>query len=87
MVPFQEALSPPMTPELYEQCELEMHVVISDGSWLRGGEACLFVLGVLGYHRTAAILGLRPLQWLVDMSYHIVARNRALFSRFLFTRD
>lgn len=87
MVPFQDMPSPPMTVALYEQCQLAVHVIFPDGTRLRGGKACLYILCALGYHRTAAILGLRPLCWLVDASYHIVARNRSLFSRFFFTRE
>ena len=76
-----------MTPSLYEQCEWAMHVVLPDQHLLRGGCACLYILRVIGYRRTAAVFSLWPLSWAVDIGYDIVARNRLLFSRFLFARD
>ena len=98
-----------MTPALHEQCEQAMHVVLPAQHRLRGGRACLYILRVIGYRRTAAVFSLWPLSWVVDLGYDIVAavkgysciivmpegmngydlvaRNRLLFSRFLFTRD
>lgn len=76
-----------MTPTLYEQCKWAMHIVLPDQPLLRGGRACLYILRVIGYRRTAAVFSLWPLSWMVDIGYAIVAQNRLLFSRFLFTRD
>ncbi len=80
-MPFQEAPSPPMTPELYEQCKLAMHVVMPDGRVLRGGRASLYILHTLGYRSIATVLGLWPLGWCVDLGYDLVARNRYVFAR------
>ncbi|ETX01487.1 MAG: hypothetical protein ETSY2_37155 [Candidatus Entotheonella gemina] len=69
-----------MTPELYEQCKLAMHVVMPDGRVLRGGRASLYILHTLGYRSIATVLGLWPL-WCVDLGYDLVARNRYVFAR------
>ncbi len=70
-----------MTPELYEQCKRAMHVIVPDGRQLRGGQGCLYILQVLGYRYTAAILGIWPLYRVVDLGYGLVARNRHVFAR------
>ena len=76
-----------MTVELYAACEQMLHVVLPDGRLLRGGRACLYILQVLGYTRTAAVLGQWPLRGVVEISYGIVARHRQFFSHFLFKRS
>lgn len=73
-----------MTPELEVACARAVHVVTADGRILKGGRASLFVLGHLGWARTARFLALPPFIWLVELAYRTVARNRRLFSRFLF---
>jgi len=85
-VPFQEAPSPPMTPELYDANRRAAHVVTRDGAVLRAGRACLFVLDQLGYRWVARIFGIPPLSWAVELGYRIVASNRTFFSRLLFRR-
>ncbi|HXV80159.1 MAG TPA: DCC1-like thiol-disulfide oxidoreductase family protein [Candidatus Binatia bacterium] len=82
VLPYQMAPSPPMTPTLYAACEKAVHVVKADGGTLRGGRACLFVLGTLGW-TSARILWRPPLVWAVDLGYWIVASNRRLFARLL----
>jgi predicted DCC family thiol-disulfide oxidoreductase YuxK len=86
-VPFQDAPSPPMTPELAEACAIAMHVACADGGMLRAGRATLFILNELGWHWTSRILGRPPLIWLVEIGYRVVARNRQVFSRVLFRRE
>jgi predicted DCC family thiol-disulfide oxidoreductase YuxK len=85
-VPYQEAPSPPMTPDLAAACERAMHVVKTDGTILRAGRAALYVLGAIGWRRRARVLSWPPLVWFVELGYFIVARNRRFFSRFLFRR-
>jgi predicted DCC family thiol-disulfide oxidoreductase YuxK len=85
-VPYQEAPSPPMTPELREACARAFHVVTAEGRVLRAGRAALYVLGRLGHPLLAGVLGVPPLLWLVDFGYWLVARNRQLFSRLIFRR-
>jgi predicted DCC family thiol-disulfide oxidoreductase YuxK len=85
-VAYQQAPSPPMDAALEQACARAVHVVRRDGVRLRGGRACLFVLGRLGWPRTAALLAWPPLVWGVEAAYWIVARNRQLFSRLLFRR-
>ena len=79
--PFQEALSPPMTPALYEQCKRAMHVVLPNGRVLRAGRGCLYILRLLGYRRIAAVLGVRPLIWGVEAGYWLAARYRYVLAR------
>jgi predicted DCC family thiol-disulfide oxidoreductase YuxK len=70
-----------MTPDLYEQCKRTIHVVCPDGRLLRGGSGCLYILHILGYRRTAAVLGCWPLSWCIDVGYRLVARNRHVLAR------
>lgn len=87
VMPFQEAPSPPMTPELMAACERAVHVVRSDGSILRAGRATLFILERTGWGWFAKMFAVPPIIWLVEGLYAIVARNRPFFAHFLFTRE
>jgi predicted DCC family thiol-disulfide oxidoreductase YuxK len=82
--PFQQAPSPPMTPELALACERAVHVVTPDGKAVGAGKACLVVLALIGWKRQAILLSLPPMIWLIELGYWIVARNRTLFSRWMF---
>ena len=84
IVPYQEASTPPMTPELRAACRRAMHVVTADGRTLRAGRASLFVLKETGNRRLAAVLGLPPLVWVVELTYRFVARNRSQLSWLIF---
>jgi predicted DCC family thiol-disulfide oxidoreductase YuxK len=86
-VPFQEAPSPPMTPELLASCETAIHVVTSNNRTLRAGRATLFILANIGYGWLARPLMLPPFVWLAELGYRIVAANRPFFARFLFKRE
>ncbi len=70
-----------MTPELYEQCKYAMHVITPEGRVLRGGRSGLYILDILGYRKTAMVLGWWPLSWGVDLGYRLVARNRYVLAR------
>jgi predicted DCC family thiol-disulfide oxidoreductase YuxK len=83
---YQEAPSPPMTPELYRACREAVHVIDREGSIRRGGKATLFILEQEGWGSIARILSLPPLIWLVEMLYRVVATNRSFISRFFFRR-
>jgi len=83
-MPYQEAPSPPMTPQLRAACENALHVVTSDGQVLAGARAVLFVMENIGWRRAARLLSSAPLLALCEIIYKIVARNRLFFSRFLF---
>jgi predicted DCC family thiol-disulfide oxidoreductase YuxK len=85
-MPYQEAPSPPMSPELRAACARAFHVVTHEGRVLRGGRAALYVLERLGHPGLARLLGLPPLVWAVELGYWLVARNRQLFSRLIFRR-
>jgi predicted DCC family thiol-disulfide oxidoreductase YuxK len=86
-VPYQEATSPPMTPDLAIACERSVHVVQTDKRVLHAGRACLFVADQIGWKRTSKILSRAPLVWLMELAYLAVARNRTLFGRFLFRHE
>ncbi len=85
-VPYQQADSPPMTPELRAACSRAVHVVTADGTVLRAGRACLWVLERTGHRLLSRALSLPPLVWAVELGYWLVARNRRLASRVLFRR-
>ena len=85
-VPYQEAPSPPMTPELSKATARAVHVITPEGRVLRAGRACLWVLERTGYPVLARVLSLPPLVWAVEVGYWLVARNRGLASRIMFRR-
>lgn len=76
-----------MTPALRVACEKAVHVLTTDGRMLRAGRASLFVLEQIGFKGIARVLGLPPFLWFVELGYKIVAANRTLFSRLLFTNE
>jgi len=84
--PYQQAPSPPMTPELREACAHAVHVITPEGEVLRAGRACLWVLQRIGYPVLARVLAVPPLVWAVELGYWLVARNRQLASRVMFRR-
>lgn len=86
-MPYQQAPSPPMTPEFAAACERAVHLITPQGRMLRAGRAALYILERLGWGPVARLLALPPFVWGVEAVYWLVARNRALVSRFLFTRE
>jgi predicted DCC family thiol-disulfide oxidoreductase YuxK len=86
-VPYQDLPSPPMTPRLRQQAERAVQVITPEGRQISGGRAVLYVLQQVGWHPWLVRFASRwPLVWGVELGYRLVARNRALFSRFLFRR-
>jgi predicted DCC family thiol-disulfide oxidoreductase YuxK len=85
-IPYQQAPSPPMTPELRLACARAVHVLTPEGDVLRAGRACLWVLQRTGYPVLGRVFALPPLVWVVEVGYWLVARNRRLASRLLFRR-
>jgi predicted DCC family thiol-disulfide oxidoreductase YuxK len=83
-VPYQDAPTPPMTPELREACAKAVHVITADGRVLRAGRATLVVLREVGWPRLAQLLAVPPFIWAVELTYHLVSRNRHRLSRILF---
>ena len=73
-----------MTDALAARCARAVHVLAPDGTLLAGGRAWLFVLERLGWRRLARAFGTRPLVWLVEAGYWLVAGNRRWLSRILF---
>lgn len=86
-ISYQEVPAPPMTPELAAACARAVHLVTPDGQVLRAGRASLAVLSHTGWPRLARAGSAPPLRWGVEAGYALVARNRRLFSRFLFREE
>ena len=86
IVPYQDAPSPPMTPELLPRAARSVQVITSNGDNLEAGRACLYVLHALGRKTAARILRVPPLVWFLELGYRIVADNRPFVSRFM-SRD
>jgi len=73
-----------MDEQLQAACGRAVHLRHPDGRMERAGRACLTVLELVGYGRLARFLRRWPLVWGVEAGYWLVARNRMVFSRFLF---
>ena len=74
-----------MTPALYARAERAVQVLAADGRRFEAGRAVLFVLDQIGWHpRLVRLAQRRPLVWLVEIGYRLVARNRGFFGRSLF---
>ncbi len=82
--PYQDAPSPPMTPQLYAACEKSVHVVASDGRVFNGARAVFFILERIGWKRATRLLSSPLLLPFGEIGYRIVANNRMFFSRVLF---
>jgi hypothetical protein len=76
-----------MTDALAARCARAVHVITPAGALLRAGRASMYVLARIGWPRAAGIASRRPLIWLVEAGYWVVARNRPFFARFLFRRE
>ena len=76
VVAYQEAPSPPMTPELRIACAEALHAITPRGRVLRGGDATIYTLGAIGWRGLARVLWVRPLRDLVGLGYGLVAGMR-----------
>lgn len=76
-----------MTDALAARCARAVHVITPEGAILRAGRASMYVLGQIGWPRMAAVASRRPLVWLVEAGYWLVARHRPFFGRVLFRRE
>ena len=85
--PYQNTPSPPMTPDLEQMARGAVVVVGPAGQRISGGRAVLFVLGKLGWKRTARIMSAGPMAVITEWGYRRVANNRALIGRMLFGRS
>src|SRR5262249_55674609 len=86
IVPYQDAPSPLMTPEIYENCPNAVHVVTNRGVVLRAGRATVYIFDQLGY-KLVRVLLYPPIIWLVEIGYRIVASNRNLFAKVMFRHE
>lgn len=87
ILPYQDAPAPPMTEALRRRCAHAAHVITTGGEVIGAGRALLFIIRALGWPRLAWILSLPPLVWAIEVGYWIVARNRMIFSRFMFRNE
>ncbi|RYG67827.1 DUF393 domain-containing protein [bacterium] len=83
-IPNQEA---DISPELRAECQKALHVIKSDGQIIRAGRAALFCGQQTRWHQLARIG-----QWpifipFIEIGYAIVAKNRALLSKYFFTKE
>ena len=85
-VPYQQAPSPPMTPELRQACARAVHVLTAEGRCSGQAAPASGCCRRIGYPVLARVLALPPLVWAVEVGYWLVARNRRLASRVLFRR-
>ncbi len=77
-----------MTPELYAACTKAAHVITAEGRILKAGRAGLFILEEIGYPAwLVRPFTWPPLVWFTEIGYYLVANNRHIFSKFLFTRE
>jgi predicted DCC family thiol-disulfide oxidoreductase YuxK len=84
IVPYQDAPAPPMTPALRVQSARALQVITRDGTQFSGGRAVLFAMRQTGWFpRLAQFLSHRPLIWVVDAAYWVVARYRRYLNRFI----
>jgi predicted DCC family thiol-disulfide oxidoreductase YuxK len=74
-----------MTPALRRAAERGMQVITQEGRIYGNARAVLFVLETVGWHpRLMRLASRRPLVWIVDGIYRLVADHRNLFSRVFF---
>jgi hypothetical protein len=72
-----------VSPRLRRACADALHVITRRGRVLRAGRAALFVLGELGWRRTALFFGFPPFLLFVEAGYYVVANHRRRFARLL----
>lgn len=75
-----------MNEALRQACAEAVHVITADGEVLRSGRAVMYILEKIGWGSLARFLCWPPMIWFVELGYWIVAKNRMLFSKFLFTK-
>ena len=75
-----------MTEELAAACANAFHVLRADGTTLQAGRAAVYVLGRVGWPKTAAVLAVPPFLWIVELGYRLVADHRLFWDRVLFRR-
>ena len=80
---YQKTSNPPMDKELALACSKALHVLHPDDYIERGGYACLTILKLIGYKRTATLLRLPPFIIVVEFIYKLISKNRRIFSRLL----
>lgn len=80
--PNQEA---EISPELRAACQKSVHVIKASGEILRGGRAVLFCGQQTRWHQLARIATWPVFLPFIELGYALIAKNRGVFSKFLFT--
>ena len=83
-IPSQEA---EISPELRAACQNAVHVIKNDGEILRAGRAVLFCGQQTRWHQLARIAGWPIFLPFIEIGYALIAKNRGVVSKFLFTRE
>ena len=90
-VPYQQVDETELRPFglTHRQCERELKIITPTGKVLGGAFALNYFCWQQNWLRPLVVLAvLFPPLWLVEvLFYHVVARNRTLFSRILFPGD
>ena len=81
---YQDAPSPPITPEIRDAAARAVQYVYPDGHFVSGSRAVFATLRRIGYPGPWRVLSWPPLVWIAELGYRIVARNREFFARILF---
>ncbi len=77
VVPYQAAPAPPMTPLLWIRAPRSVQLVTNRGQRLEGARAIVTALEAVGWHRSLMrVLQRRPLIWMAEIGYRLVAMNR-----------
>jgi predicted DCC family thiol-disulfide oxidoreductase YuxK len=80
---YQDAPSPPLTPEIRAAAAGAVQYVHPDGRFVSGSRAVFATLRRIGYPGPWRVLAWPPFVWVAELGYRIVARNRGFFSRIL----
>ena len=75
-----------MTTALREACEQSIHVLTTGGQTLNGADAVYFIYDELGIP-LVRFLRYPPFIQVSELGYRVVAANRMLFSKYLFTNE
>ena len=81
--PFQ-ACSDWLPPEVVKLSPIQVHFMDGEGVFWGGADAVVKTLEIIGFSFSAQVLASPLVSPLHGLAYRLVAKNRRLFSRFLF---
>ncbi len=68
-------------------CADALHVRTTDGTWIVGGAAVVFIYDTLGYSALTWPLKTAPLSWVREPGYRLAANHRMWLSRMVFRNN